>query len=275
MTSDGTPAHTENAASILATEERPSPTGGVILLARLQRPEAMNAISVALQEKLGELAHALRARGDVRALVLIGSGRAFCAGADLKERAGMDEAAVHRFLNRTNEIFAQFEELPIPTIAALNGFAFGGGLELALCCDLRLAAESARLGLTETSLGIIPGAGGTQRLARAIGLPRAKELVFTARKIDAGAALELGLVHESVPDDALLERALEVAEEITQNAPIALKQAKIALNRGYDTDLASGLAIERKAYDNTLPTRDRLEALQAFREKRPPMYRGE
>ena len=160
-------------------------------------------------------------------------------------------------------------------ICALNGSAFGGGLELALACDIRVAADTAQLGLTETSLGIIPGAGGTQRLPRLIGKGKAKELIFTAKRITAKEAEQIGLVEYVVPREQLMEKAMEIAEQIVVNAPIAVMQAKIAINRGLDVDLATGLRIEQMAYDITIPTKDRLEGLQAFKEKRKPVYKGE
>ena len=165
--------------------------------------------------------------------------------------------------------------MPQPVIAAVNGYAFGGGTELALACDIRVAAENAKFGLTETSLGIIPGAGGTQRLPRLVGKGRAKELIFTARRIDASEAKEIGLAEYEVTSDSLLEKAYELAEQIVRNAPIALAQAKFAIDKGYEVDLQTGLSIEQNAYEITIPTRDRLEGLQAFKEKRAPQYKGE
>jgi methylglutaconyl-CoA hydratase len=159
-------------------------------------------------------------------------------------------------------------------IAAVNGVAFGGGTELALAADLRIAAESAKFGLTETSLAIIPGAGGTQRLPRLIGLAKAKELIFTARRIGAATALQIGLVNDVVADAELLPAAYRLAEEIAQNGPIAVRQAKFAMDQGCEVDLRTGLAIEEKAYEVVIPTRDRLEGLAAFAEKRKPLYEG-
>jgi methylglutaconyl-CoA hydratase len=212
----------------------------------------------------------------VRVVIISGEGdRSFCAGADLKERAGMDEVQVRKTVSFIRETINQVERLPQPVIAAINGVAFGGGLELALACDIRVAAETAKLGLTETSLAIIPGAGGTQRLPRLIGLGKAKELIFTARRIDAWEALKIGLVEHVAPSEQLLDRAKEIAREIAQNGPIAVRQAKFAINKGYDADLYTGLDIERAAYEVTIPTQDRLEGLRAFREKRKPNYKGE
>ena len=252
-----------------------APAGGEIVVLRFERPEAMNAFSRALLSDLEAALKGPASGAATRALIVTGSGRAFSAGADLKERAGMSQPEVEVFLDRIGLLFRSIETLPIPTIAAINGYALGGGLELALCFDFRIAAESAQLGLTETSLGIIPGAGGTQRLPRTIGVPRAKELILTARRISAQTALAMDLVHNVVADSALEESALELAREITRNAPIALAQAKLAIDRGRHLDVEAALVVERKAYSKTLPTKDRAEALTAFAEKRPPVFNGE
>lgn len=167
------------------------------------------------------------------------------------------------------------EELPKPVIAAVNGYAFGGGLELALACDIRIASSSAVVGLTETSLAVIPGAGGTQRLPRVVGLARAKDMIFRARRISADLGLEYGLFTEVVEPDMLLSRAREIAKEIALNGPVALSQAKYAIDKGLEVSLPVGLAIESNAYAVTIPTKDRIEGLTAFREKRKPKYSGE
>ena len=255
-------------------ERTAMPTGGEAITLCLNRPEARNAIST---QMLAELETAIEtcADGSVRCLIITGQGPAFCAGADLKERAGMTPEVVRGFLERTGLLFRKIERLPLPVIAALNGSALGGGLELALCCDLRIASEEAMLGLTETSLGIIPGAGGTQRLSRAIGLERAREMIFCASRISGREAAACGLILEAVPAHAVRERALGLAHAIARNAPIAIREAKRAINDGYDLNLEDGLRLEREAYEITIPTRDRTEALNAFREKRSPEFRGE
>lgn len=263
------------APDVLLSETRETNYGGHVVSIALHRPEAGNSVSLALLARLEtEIA---RAEGDpgLRALILTGSGRYFCTGADLKERAGMSPETVQDFLRRINALFRRIERLPCPVIAAIQGFALGGGLELALACDLRIAADNAQLGLPETGLGIIPGAGGTQRLSRAIGLPRAKEMIFTAARIDARRALEFGLIQSIHSAADLTAAAFHLAaDDISRNAPLALRQAKIALNDGYETDLESGLKIENDAYAVTIPTEDRLEALAAFREKRKPRFQG-
>ncbi len=247
-----------------------------IAIITLNRPESANALSTALLYELSHLLYDLAYRRDVRVVIFTGAGeKVFCAGADLKERSGMNETEVRKTVALIRETINQIEQLPQPVICALNGSAFGGGLELALACDIRVAADTAQLGLTETSLGIIPGAGGTQRLPRLIGKGKAKELIFTAKRITAKEAEQIGLVEYVVPREQLMEKAMEIAEQIVVNAPIAVMQAKIAINRGLDVDLATGLRIEQMAYDITIPTKDRLEGLQAFKEKRKPVYKGE
>ena len=162
----------------------------------------------------------------------------------------------------------------MPVIAAINGFAFGGGTELALACDIRVASSNVLMGLTETSLGIIPGAGGTQRITRVIGVAKAKELVFTAKRFNAQYALDIGLVSKVVEPDQLMDAALELAREIAKNGPIGVAQAKFAINYGSEASLGVALPLESKAYEGTIPTEDRLEALAAFAEKRKPVFKG-
>ncbi|MCL6515366.1 enoyl-CoA hydratase [Alicyclobacillus sp.] len=248
--------------------------GGVVTLT-LNRPEAANALSCALVAALDDALDALRFDPQVRAVILTGAGgRVFCAGADLKERRGMDEGQVRRAVDGIRSAVERVAALPVPVIAALEGAAFGGGLELALACDLRIAAKGARMGLTETSLAIIPGAGGTQRLPRLIGAARAKELIYTARRISADEALAMGLVNRVVPDGQALAEARALAAEIAVNGPVAVRQAKFAIDQGLNTDLTTGLALEREAYERVIPTEDRLEGLAAFAEKRRPKYKG-
>lgn len=186
----------------------------------------------------------------------------------------MDELQVKQFIYTIRNLFTEIEQLNKPVIAAVNGVALGGGTELALACDIRLASESASMGLTETKLAIIPGAGGTQRLPRLVGRAKAKELIFTGRRVDAREAYEMGLVNKVCPADRLLEECREMAAMITENGPIALEQAKYAINQGLEADINTGLAIESNAYWITIPTEDRTEGLKAFREKRKPEYKG-
>lgn len=212
----------------------------------------------------------------VRAVVLRSAvPKAFCAGADLKERALMTKPEVAAFVHGLRTAFADLSSLPMPTIAAIEGSALGGGLEMAIACDFRIAGAEATLGLPETGLAIIPGAGGTQRLPRLIGVSKAKELTFTGRKLNSTAALSIGLVDYAVDAGKAYDKALELAREILPNGPIAVRMAKEAINRGIEVDLDSGFAIERACYAQVIPTSDRLEGLQAFKEKRKPVYKGE
>lgn len=242
----------------------------------LNRPEVYNSLNRELVASLHEALDRLAFDKTVRAVIVTGEGeKAFCAGADLKERRTMTEHEVLQFLHALQSAFLKLERLPKPVIAAINGVAFGGGTELALACDLRVMASHAKMGLTETSLGIIPGAGGTQRLPRLIGKGKAKELIYTARHVGADEALAIGLVNRVVEPSDLMAEVRRLAEEIVKNAPLAITQAKFAIDRGMEVDLETGLALETNAYQVLLPTKDRLEGLQAFQEKRKPNYIGE
>ncbi|MBM7552605.1 enoyl-CoA hydratase [Thalassobacillus pellis] len=242
----------------------------------LDRPDAANALSKQLLYELNEVLWELERNKDIRALIVTGSGeKAFCAGADLKERKGMTEEQVVETVSLIGDTIKRLERMPFPTIAAINGVAFGGGLEMALACDIRVCADTSKMGLTETSLGIIPGAGGTQRLAKLIGIGKAKELIFSARPVASQEALEIGLVEYMYESNVLQEKSLSLAKRIAGNAPIALRQAKKAIHNGFQTDIETGLQIEKLCYQATIPTKDRLEGLQAFKEKRKPIYRGE
>ncbi len=241
----------------------------------LNRPDYMNAFSVALLEELQATLRKAKADTEARVVIITGAGeKAFSSGADLKERREMTPNQVSAFLKTIGEVFTMVEVLRQPVIAAVNGFAFGGGLELALASDIRLFADTATVGLTETRLAVIPGAGGTQRLPRLVGKGKAKELIFTGRRIDAKEALAIGLANHVYPQDRLMEEAHGMAALIAEGGPLALQQAKIAINKGLDTDLQTGLQIENEAYAVLMPTEDRLEGLAAFREKRKPVYKG-
>lgn len=250
---------------------------GALAVWTIDRPARMNALSRAVVRELGRLAREAADDRGLRAVVLTGAGdRAFCAGADLKERQSMDVEEVRDFLSLYRVAFEAIDSLPKPVVAAINGVAFGGGLELALACDLRVLAPTAKVGLTETSLGIIPGAGGTQRLTRLVGPARAKELILLARRLDAQEALALGLVHRVASDgQSALECALELAEPLVNGAPIALAAALEAIDAATDLPLEAGLTVERRCYERTLASKDRLEALAAFAEKRKPSFTGE
>jgi len=248
---------------------------GSIGLITLLRPEAANAMSEQLLRELSDTLDQINGDSTVRVVLLTGAGeKAFCAGADLKERKGMSDRQVKQIVQLIGATVAKVETLAQPVIAVLNGVAYGGGLELALACDLRVAAAHVKLGLTETSLGIIPGAGGTQRLPRLIGLGKAKELIYTARRLNAEEAKNYGIVEYVHETHEVMERAQQLALEMAKNAPLSLVQAKVAMNQGVEVDLATGLKIESLAYSALIPTEDRLEGLLAFQEKRAPHYSG-
>ena len=242
----------------------------------LDQPQKANALSIELLKELQHILYSFRENPSVLCIIITGSGdKAFCAGADLKERINMNQTQVGKAVHLIKETITMIDRMPQPTIASINGAAFGGGLELALACDMRIASTQAKMGLTETSLGIIPGAGGTQRLPRLIGISKAKELIFTARKVDAIEALRIGLVNQVAEPEDLETMSLSFARTIAANAPIAVKEAKKAIDRGMETDLEHGLQIEEMCYQITIPTKDRLEGLKAFKEKRKPIYIGE
>ena len=247
---------------------------GVAVLT-LNRADVRNAISVELLQRLEELVTALRFDAEVRVVILTGSGpKSFCAGADLKERATMTPDQVKAFLHTIGHVFQDLEQLDKAVIAAINGVALGGGLELALTADIRIAADTALMGFPETRLAIIPGAGGTQRLPRIVGKGQAKEIIFSAEPVNAQSALAMGLVNRVCAPEDLLSESHKLAATIVQAGPIAIQQAKWAIDKGLDTDLHTGLAIESKAYGVCIPTEDRLEGLKAFKEKRKPVYKG-
>jgi methylglutaconyl-CoA hydratase len=249
--------------------------GGVALVT-LDRPERMNALSRALVARFGEIGRELTAQSDVRLVIVTGAGdKAFCAGADLKERAGMSPDEVRTLLRAYETELGWLETIGAPTLAAINGAALGGGLELALLCDLRVAAQHAVLGLPETSLGVIPGAGGTQRLPRLLGEARAKELILRAARLTAPEALILGLVNQIMPKgEQFLLEVMSWAEPILNGAPLAVRAALQAVRGATTRELREGLTLEREAYEQCLTSEDRLEALAAFAEKRPPVFKG-
>lgn len=248
---------------------------GNIAYVTLNRPKALNAFNYDMLRELGEIAESIRINPDIRIVIFTGAGdKSFSVGADLKERKTLTEQRVKRNIYKIGEVFSTIENLPQPTIAMLNGYAFGGGTELALACDFRIAADDIQLGLTETSLAIIPGAGGTQRLPRLIGEAKALELILTARRLKADEALAYGLVTKITTRDRLKVETESFAALILANGPIALQQAKFAVKNGMNVDLQTGLNIERKAYEMTIPTEDRVEALNAFSEKRKPIFKG-
>jgi len=249
---------------------------GVAILT-FNRPERMNALNVKLKEELAEaFSGPIESDAAMHVVVLTGAGKAFCAGADIKERAQeqLPAAAFYYQQKRTQTLFRSIEESSKVTIAAINGAALGGGLEIALCCDLRLAAADATLGLPEARLGMIPLGGGTQRLPRVIGMARAKELIFTAQTIGAEQAAAIGLVNRTVSAESLMPDALALARRIAAMPPLAVKFAKRAMNSGIQTGIDSALEYELYAGSILNDSEDRQEGMRAFVEKRPATFKG-
>lgn len=249
-----------------------------VALIRLNRPERMNAIGGAMKTELRQ-ALLERARQDpqVRCVILTGAGeRAFCAGADIKERAGqaLPQPEYHLQQKATLALFREMEQFEKPLIAAINGVAMGGGLEIALCCDVRIAARGARLGLPEAKIGALPAAGGTQRLPRLVGPGIAKELMLTGDAIGAERALAIGLINQVVEPEALLPTALAMASRMAANAPLALRHIKHAVDQGMQVGIDAGLEYERYAAALVVSSEDRLEGMRAFVKKRQPRFIG-
>lgn len=255
-------------------DEGEGAAGAVVELA-LHRPESMNAVSTAFAEEITATTAALAADPTVRAVVLTSTHeRAFCVGADLKERNGLTDAQMmdHRLVSKL--AYRGVLDLPVPAVAAVEGFALGGGMELALSCDLVVAGEGATFALPEVSVGVIPGGGGTQLLTRRVGWSRAASMIFTARRFTGQQAYDLGVVDELVAPGGARERALELAGTIARNSPVAVRNAKKAMRMGMGTDLAAGLEIEDGAWRATAFSGDRKEGVAAFAEKRSPNWPG-
>jgi enoyl-CoA hydratase/carnithine racemase len=249
---------------------------GHVRVLTLNRPKQGNSLSLELLDALHSEVDHLKESSSVRAVLFTGSGSSFfCSGADLKERRSMTETEAKQTVAKIGSLFTKIENLPMPTIAAINGYALGGGLELALSCDLRIAQMEAVVGLPETTLAIIPGAGGTQRLPRLIGIGKAKELIFTGKRLGAHEAEQYGIVEQVVPFVDLQNTALSICETIANNGPLAIKAAKSAIQKGYELSIEEGLALESAEYSTLFSTNDRMEGLIAFQEKRKPQYKGE
>jgi enoyl-CoA hydratase len=248
---------------------------GMLVTVTLNRPQQLNAINGTVVRELDALCAELEGDGRARVVLFTGAGeRAFVAGADIGEFVGLTPVEALTFGQRIQRLFSRIEALPQVTIAAVNGFALGGGCELTQCCDLVLAAETARFGQPEVNLGVIPGAGGTQRLARIVGMHRAKELNLLGEMIDAQEAHRIGIANRVVPADRLLTEVRALADKLIAKAPITLRLIKEAMNEGYDLDLPKGLAIEAKAWGVVYSTEDKTEGVAAFLEKRKPAFRG-
>ena len=250
-------------------EKRPE---GVAVV-RLKRPEALNALNIATRKRLAEVFTDLQDDPEVRCIVLTGDDKAFAAGADLKEM--VDAEAVEIMKRRTERYWQAIARTPQPVIAAIQGYALGGGLELAMICDIIVVGEGAQLGQPEVRVGIIPGAGGTQRLTRAVGKYQAMRLCLTGRPISGREAYEIGLASLCVPDGEVMETALKMAEGIAKLPPLAVASAKEAVLQGADASLEAGLALERKAFQLLFASQDRREGMTAFIEKRKPAFKGE
>jgi enoyl-CoA hydratase len=241
----------------------------------LNRPEALNAFSKGLVEEIMRALEDVRNDEKVHVVVLTGAGeKAFSAGADIKAMAGMTALKARELSLMGEKLCLSFENLEKPVIAGLNGYALGGGLEVAMSCDIRIASETARMGQTEVNIGLIPGWGGTQRLTRLIGSAKAKELVFTGRIIDAKTAEQLGIVNMVVPADKFRETVRQFASELASKAPVAVRIAKALINKGADISLDSAIALERKGFGVVASTEDLKEGVSAFAEKRKPVFKG-
>ena len=242
---------------------------GLYAVATINRPKALNALNSEVLSDLDELVRTVSADAGIRALVITGSGeKAFVAGADIGEMSTLTPAEGEAFGKHGNDVFRKLETLPIPTIAAVNGFALGGGCELSMSCDIRLCADTAVFGQPEAGLGITPGFGGTQRLARLVSPGMAKQLIYTAKNIKADEAYRIGLVNAVYPLDELLPAAEKMAETIAKNAPIAVRACKKAINEGLEAKMDDAVVIEEKLFGSCFKTADQIEGMSAFLEKR-------
>ena len=245
-----------------------------IALVTIDRPEALNALNSTVIAELEQVVTELENDGTVRAMILTGEGRSFVAGADIGEQYPLDLDGGRRWGQRGSALFRRMERLEFPTIAAVNGFALGGGCELAMSCDIILASEKAKFGQPEVGLGITPGFSGTQRLPRRVGVAKAKELIFSGRMVKADEAERIGLVNAVYAPEALLDGAMEMARSFAKNAPIAVKYAKACIDRGMQTDIDSGIACENELFAMCFATADQKEGMGAFLEKRTAEFQN-
>ena len=245
-----------------------------IVTLTIDRPEALNALNTAVITELEQAVTELEQDGSLGAVIITGAGRSFVAGADIGEQRPLDLEGGRRWGQRGSALLRRIEKLPVPTIAAVNGFALGGGCELAMACDIILASEKAKFGQPEVGLGITPGFSGTQRLSRRVGAARAKELIFSGRMLKAEEACAIGLVSEVFAPEALMEGALAMARSFTKNAPIAVRYAKACIDRGLQMDIDDGIAVENELFAMCFATEDQKEGMTAFMEKRSASFRN-
>ena len=248
-------------------------SGSGVATIRLDRPK-MNALNEQVAREIGEAVDAVALNESARAVVVWGGERIFAAGADIKEMETQDPVRMYRYIGRFQDVFTRLEQLPQPSIAAINGYALGGGCELAMACDFRICAEDSLLGQPEIKLGVIPGAGGTQRLPRLVGPARAKDIIFTGRFVKADEAERIGLVDRVVSSDKVYATALEMAEELAAGPTVALMAAKQAIHNGLETDIRTGLLIERQAFAALFASEDQKIGMKAFVEKTEAKFVG-
>lgn len=247
---------------------------GPVAVVRFDRPEAMNAANIPMSYERLEIYTGLSADPEVRAVIITGNEKAYCAGGDLAAFVQFDQAQALEFAERGMAYQKVLMDMPKPTIAAVAGYAFGGGMENVLLCDLRIAAENAKFALSEINVGIFPGGGGTQRLVQNVSICKAKEMIFLGKPVDAAAALEMGLINRVVPLDNLMDAAMEWAEALCRKAPLSLAAAKRLVNEAWNQDIDAGMRMEIEAWSEIYDTNDQTEGMQAFLEKRHPKFIG-
>ena len=247
-------------------------TENKIAIVTISRPEALNALNTQVIEELEQTVDMIEKNSDLSAMILTGEGRSFVAGADIGEQYPLDLSQGRKWGQRGSAVMRRIEKLEIPTIAAVNGFALGGGCEIAMACDIILASEKAKFGQPEVGLGITPGFSGTQRLPRRVGAAMAKELIFSGKMIGAGEAERIGLANHVYPADELMNKAMEMAESFAKNAQIAVRYSKACIDRGMETGIDEGIAMENELFAMCFATRDQKEGMKAFLEKRPASF---